>query len=113
MSKTARETVKNSKLDTWYDKVFVRNLIKEVQKVDPEVGAMIFPELNQIVFYWKRIIIHKVWMDEYNTEDLKLEDHKKKVADTIRYIKSGLINIHELQAGMVGFNKNKTGKLIT
>ena len=110
--KTARESFESSNVEAWYDKVFVKHLVKNIQDVDPGIGAFIFPEVKQIVFYWNKIILHKVWLDEHNTENTSIEEHKKTVADRIRYIKLGLLPIHELQQSAQGFNKNKTGKII-
>ena len=107
--RAAREV---KKLNTYRDKPFINSLVKAVQKVDPGIGAMIFPEIDEIVFYWMHIIIYKVWLDEYNTTKMTIENHVKAVTDTVKLIKSGAINIKPIQRSMEGFNKNKTGKIL-
>lgn len=100
------------KLNTYKDKPFIKALVKGVQKVDPGIGAMIFPEVDEVVFYWKNIIIYKVWLDEYNTTKMTIEGHVKAVSTVVEMIKTGALNITPVQRSMKGFNKNKTGKLL-
>jgi hypothetical protein len=115
----AREQAK--KLDTFYDKVFVKRVVKAIQDVDPGIGAVIFPtstasenSVAQIIFYWKNIILHKIWLDEKNiaSAEASIAEHQKTVRDRIRMIRLGMIDIRPLQKAVRGFNKKKTGKFL-
>lgn len=94
----ASERIKQKKIETWYDRVFVKHLVKRIQDVDPDIGAIIYPETKIIVFLWRKIIVHKVILDEYNTEEKKIEQHVKEVEDRMRILKLGIIPVTSMRA---------------
>lgn len=89
--KTARETIADSTVELWYDKLFVKHLVKKIQDLDVNIGAVIYPELKTIVFLWNKIIIHKAILDEHNTEDTTLDTHVKQAQTKLSLLKSGFI----------------------
>lgn len=96
----------------YYDKLFVKHLVKECQRLDPSVGAVFFPETKQVVFYWNRLIVGKIMLDERNL-GIQPKEHAKKIHDTIRYVKAGLIPVNEIRPRSAGFNRMRTGKILT
>ena len=88
----------------WIDRPFIRSVVKQVQAVDPDIGAFLYPETKQIIFFWKRVIVHKIILNEFNTETLKIEDHVKKVRTVVNGIKMGLIPIYEVKKGVANIN---------
>lgn len=94
--KLGRDLIKESGVDVWYDKVFVRHLVKKIQDIDPDIGAVLFPESKLVVFFWKRIIIHKVLLNEDQTENLSIDWHVNEVKKVIKMLKLNLIPIRDL-----------------
>jgi hypothetical protein len=107
---SARETFQSKKQDTWMDKTFVRIIVREIQKIDSDIGAFLFPETKTLLFFYKKIIIYKLTLNELNTEEIDIASHVKKVRATLHLIKIGAIPLYDIVPRMVGFNKNKTGK---
>lgn len=110
---SAREMMESKGIDTYEDRVFLRVLTKAVQKLNPDIGAVYFPNLKILVFYWHKVLIYKVIMDKYNTEDTKIEFHVKQIANTLKYLKAGLIPTRRLEDAVKGFNRFRTGRILT
>ena len=83
--------VDQKKLDVWYDRVFVRVLIKSIQKLDTDIWARVYPDTKLIVFFRRNIIFYKVLMTEENIDKTSIAEHVKKASKTLRVIKLGLI----------------------
>lgn len=101
---------KEKKLDTQTDKLFIEHLTKQVQRFEPEVGSFYFPHIKTLVFYWRKIIIHKLMLNELNIEQIPMKKHISDIQRTIRMIDMGLIPLQDLQRGVQGFNTKKTAK---
>jgi len=93
-----RDLIKEKKIDVWYDKVFVKHLVKKVQDIDPDIGAVLFPDQKLIVFFWKRIIIYKILMTKEQTNDLTIDYHLDKIRNVIRLLKLNLIPVKTLNS---------------
>ena len=106
--KSSREVVEEKQPEVWYDRAFVRALQKSLAKHLPEVGAMIFEEQKIIVFFYRRVIIHKILLDEFNTQDV--ERHVNLMRKIVTRIKLGAINIKPLVQPRL--NERKTGKAL-
>jgi hypothetical protein len=92
-----RDLIKKNKIDVWYDKVFVRHIVKKIQSVDPNIGAVLYPDQKLIVFFYKRIIIYKILMNEEQTEKFPLNYHIEQIKKIIRLLKLNMIPIRELK----------------
>jgi len=92
-----RDLIKENKVDVWYDKVFVRHLIRKVQDIDPDIGAVLYLDQKLIVFFYKRIIIYKILMNEEQTEKIPLEYHLEQIRKIIKLLKLNLIPIRVLK----------------
>ena len=108
----SRETVESKKLDVWYDKPFVRAIVKEAMKLSPNLAAMMFAEQKMVIFLYKRVIVYKVLLDKYNTEGVSIEDHIKKLKNVMKMVDLNLVPIRRLQTDAAGLNKNKTGIIL-
>jgi len=95
--KLSRDFFKEKKINTWYDKIWVKYLVKEIQKVDNEIGAFIFPNIKTIAFWYKNIIIYKILLNEENVDKIKIAEHKKKVEQVVRLLKLNLIPLKDLK----------------
>ena len=93
-----RDLIKEKKVDVWYDKVFVRHIVRKVQDIDPDIGAVLFPDQKMIVFFWKRIIIYKILMNQDQTENLTIDYHLNRIKNIIRLLKLNLIPIKTLNS---------------
>lgn len=96
----SQEYINKRKGEFEYDKVFVKHLVKAIQKVDNGIGAIIYPHLKMVVFWLehegKNIIIHKVLLNKDNINDTTIQSHKEKVETAVRMIKLNLLPIKEL-----------------
>jgi hypothetical protein len=92
-----RDIIKENKVDTYRDKVFIRQLVKRVRNIDPDIGAIFYPESNLIVFFWRRVIIHKVLLNEDQIDNLGLEYHINHIQKVVQMLKLGLLPIKEIK----------------
>ncbi len=109
---TAREYVKDKNIDMWYDKIYVKHLIKEMQKLDSGIGAILYPETKIIIFLWDGIIVHKMLLNEYNQDTLNIKDHVEETRKIIHAMQSGIIpastmNSVRKQAAKLNLNLGK------
>lgn len=114
--KSARQYFQDKKHKTYYDKVFVKLLVKKVQKMNPEVGAFIFPDQLMLVFFYRKIIIDKIILNEENLERIPFENHVTRIKEIIKMLsenKIPLYDMQQLQAANKGFNSRKTGHIVT
>jgi hypothetical protein len=118
LGKLARDMVKEKNLDLQYDKIFVKNLVKGIQKLSPDIGAYIFPETKMVVFWMDtvmgNVIIYKVLLDKNNVNDITPEEHIKKVETIVRLLKLNMIPLKELNqaAREVKRTNFKLGRLL-
>lgn len=105
-SKLSRDYITGQ--DAWVDKPFVRALIKECQGVHESIGAHLYPHLKLIVFWYKGIIIHKVFMNEDQTENITIEEHRKAIERRIEIINMGLIPPADMMQMMKNSQNLKT-----
>ena len=84
------------KVDTYLDKTLARFLIKEFQKLSPDVWAVVYPEQGLVCFFYKRIIFHKVHMNVIDSQT-SIEFHVKQGATHLRALKLGLIPAKDLE----------------
>lgn len=92
------------KEDAWIDKPFIKVLVNKVQDLDSDIGAFLYPETKQIIFFWKKVIIDKVTLNEYNTDKVSMEEHIKRIRSVLKNLKSGLIPIYPIQKRVEGIN---------
>ncbi len=109
--KTAAEYMEDKKFDMYYDKVFVRHLIKQFQKLSPDLGAVFYPHTQQVLFWYNGLIVYKVRLDEYNTSETSLAKHYEKCKMALTMIDANPELRERLQAAMSRTNK-KIGKLL-
>jgi CheY-like chemotaxis protein len=86
----ARDSMKG--IDTYLDKPFLRVLVDEVQKLDSNIAAFIFPSTNILIFWRKGIVVYKIILDELNTTKITIEQHTSKVREVLRMLDLGLIS---------------------
>jgi hypothetical protein len=84
--------------ENWYDRVFVKNLVKRVQDLDPNIGAILYQDTMMIVFMFDGIILYKVVLNELNTEEISIEEHIKRITQPLRMLKLGLIPAKDLDS---------------
>jgi hypothetical protein len=94
--KLARDIIKN-KEDNWYDKVFVKYFVKKVQDLDPDVGAIVYPDTFQLVFVWKGVIIYKITLNKLNVEDISVDKHIEKLKSTLIMLRMGMVSATVMQ----------------
>jgi len=101
--KTSRELIEEKEaegLDLQYDKLFVKHLVKRIQKVSPDIGAFLYEKSKMIVFWMEtgvgNVIIYKVLLDKNNVNDITIEQHAKKVETIVRLLKLNMIPLKEL-----------------
>lgn len=98
--KLSREIIEAKGLDLQNDTVFIKHLVKEIQKISPEIGAWIYPKSHMVVFWMEtsagNVIIYKVLLDKNNVNDITPEQHAKKVEAIVRLLKLNMIPLKEL-----------------
>ena len=98
--KSSREYIEEKKDELEYDKTFVKHLVKAIQKISDDVGAIVYPGLKMVVFWthWegKNIVFYKVLLNKDNINDQTIEDHKKKAETAFRLIKLNMLPMREL-----------------
>ena len=96
----SRDMVSEKNLDLQYDKVFVKHLVKEIQKLSPEIGAYIFEKSKMVVFWMQtsagNVIIYKVLLDKNNVNDISPEEHAKRCETIVRLLKLNMVPLKEL-----------------
>ena len=85
---SAEETFQSKKVDTYYDKVFVRHLIHRFQGIDPEVGAVWYPHTQCVVFWWYGIILYKVMLTEHNVDEVSIQHHMDTFRMALQMVKT-------------------------
>jgi hypothetical protein len=85
------------KPELWYDKLFVKHIVKQVQKQLPEVGIIMYQDKMIMVFMYDNIILHKLYLDQYNTETMKIEDHIEQMKTRLNLLKKGFIPVSTLR----------------
>jgi len=80
-----------SKVDTYFDKPFVRAFIRKVQDIDPDIGAVIALDKKMLVFIRKGIIIYKVILDKENLENIPFEKHIENIRSIVNLLKTGFV----------------------
>jgi len=102
------------KAETYYDRVWIKHLIKEIQKLDSSVWAVIYKELKMIIFMTGKIMFYKVMMTENNMEKIKIQQHKERASQILRLLKLNLVPIKELSIAQRGSAKLNfdSGKII-
>lgn len=115
--KSSREYFEEKKkeLDPFYDKVYLKYFIRQVQKISPDIGAIYFPETYQLIFFYKNVIIYKIILNKNNIEDISVERHLKNIRNIYLMLKNNLIvvdKIPQLKNIKQNFNKRKTGKIL-
>jgi hypothetical protein len=107
---------KKNEVDAFYDKPFLRSFIRAVQKINPDIMAIYFPETYQLVFVYRWVIIYKIILNKTNLEDISVDLHLKNIRDIIRMLRNNILpskSVSALQQNMrKNFNKFKTGKLL-
>jgi hypothetical protein len=84
----AEEVFGSKKVETYYDRVFVRHLVKKFQRVDPQIGAQWYPHIQCVVFWYNGVIVYKVMLTEHNVDDVSIAKHIEKVTLAIRMLKT-------------------------
>jgi hypothetical protein len=79
---------KKKLVDTYYDKTFVRHLVKQFQKVEPQIGAQWYPHIQCVVFWYNGVIVYKVMLTEYNVDEVSIKSHIEKVTLAIQMLKT-------------------------
>ena len=87
----AADELKRKKIDTQLDKIFVKHIIKAIQSLDNNIGALYSVNTNTIFFMYGGIVIYTLIMNEYNVSDIKIEQHKETVRKRLEIIRSGTI----------------------
>ncbi|MEM5785014.1 MAG: hypothetical protein QW469_00545 [Candidatus Aenigmatarchaeota archaeon] len=87
--KTSRELI--AEIDTYYDKPFVKVLIKKIQDLDPDIGAVIALDKKLLVFIKNEMVIYKVILDKENMENIPMETHIERVKSVLNLLKSGFV----------------------
>jgi hypothetical protein len=93
----ASERIKNKGIDLWYDKPFVKILVKKVQELDPNIGVIMYPETKMVVFLRDKLIVYKLYLDEHNTTKVTIEQHIEKIKNMIDALDRGLIFVKSLK----------------
>jgi len=110
----SREMMANKRgMNVEFDPTFCKYLIREIQRLSPDIGAVIFKDTKQIVFFYKNIIIYKVLMNALNIEEIKISEHKEKVKTILKMLDLNMIPLKDLQncrKGIRGINL-KLGKI--
>jgi hypothetical protein len=97
MEELSKNLLKEKKIDLWYDKPFVKVLVNKAQKISPDVWAVIYPDIYTIVFLYKGIIVHKLYLDKFNTDSVDIDYHLEKIRSMVNSIKLGLLPISLLK----------------
>lgn len=112
---SARERFQQVRQDVFHDKPFLRAFIRAVQKINPDIIAVYFPETYQLVFLYKWVIIYKIILNKENIEDISVDLHLKNIRQIILMLKNNLLPakmINNIQQNTKSnFNKFKTGKV--
>jgi hypothetical protein len=108
---TAAETFASKKLDTQYDKVFVRHLVKNFSKLSPDLGAVFYPHTQTIAFWYNGFIIYKLLLDQFNLDATSMEEHLKRCWAALTYVKEHPEFQERCRIAMKMVNK-KSGKLL-
>ena len=85
--------------DTYKDKLYIKHLVKAIQKVDEDIGAFIYESTMTVVFFRNNIIIYKLKLDEYNTS-IPIEKHAEKVKNLCRLIDLNFIPLKQIQKNL-------------
>ncbi len=98
------------KIDAWLDKAFVKVLVKKVQALDPDIGAVLYPDTKLIVFIKGGIIIYKAILNEENTTNISIEQHVENIKKTLSALKSGLIPSYTIKQAKKQTARMRGGK---
>jgi len=85
--------------DTYKDKLYIKHLVKAIQKVDQDIGAFIYENTMTVVFFRNNIIIYKLKLDEFNTS-IPIEKHAEKVKTLCRMIDINMIPLKQLRKNL-------------
>lgn len=107
----AAETFQSKKLDTQYDAVFVRHLVRNFSKLSPDLGAVFYPHTQTIAFWYNGFIIYKLLLDEFNLDATSMEEHLKRCWAALSYVKEHPEFQERCRIAMKMVNK-KSGKLL-
>jgi hypothetical protein len=116
---SARETfeARKNELDVFHDKPFLRAFIRTVQKIDPDIIAIYFPETYQLIFVYHWVVIYKIILNKYNVEDISVDLHLKNIKNIVIMLKNNLLPARTLvpiqEKLKKNLNKKKTGKILT
>ncbi len=99
-----------NKIDAWLDKAFVRVLVKKVQALDPDIGAVLYPDTKLIVFIKGGLIVYKTILNEENTDSISIEQHVENVKNMLSALKSGLIPVYTIKEAKKQTSKMRGGK---
>jgi len=112
----SKELFDKAKMETFYDKPFIKSFVKAVQKIDSRITPFYFPNTYQLVFLYKKIIIYKIILNKTNLEDISVDLHLKNILNAVMMLRSNIIpskSVSLLQENVrKNFNKNRTGKLL-
>jgi hypothetical protein len=100
------------KLDTYFDRPFIKSLIKEIKKIDSSVWAVVYKELKMIIFLTGNIVFYKVMLTEQNIDQITIKQHRERAEKIFRLIKLNLVPIRELgqikkEAARLDFKKGE------
>jgi len=110
--KLSRDLLKEKHVDFYYDAVWVKHLIKAVQKLGTGVGALIYKELGMVIFFYKDTIFYKVMMNDLNENLIPIEMHQKRAGAVLRSLKEGKIATHILGQAQQNFKSLNTDNAI-
>ena len=111
-AKLSRDLLKEKHVDFYYDAIWVKHLIKAVQKLGSGVGALIYKELGMVIFFYNNTIFYKVMMNDLNENLIPIEIHAKRAGQVLKALKSGKISTHILGQAQEQFSKLNTDNAI-
>lgn len=82
--------------DTEEDKVFLRVFAKKVREIDEDVGLIYFPGVRTVVVHWKKVIVYKVILNEYNIGTVSLTHHINQIKKVVRLLKLGFLETRQV-----------------
>ena len=107
----AAETFQSKKMDTQYDKVFVRHIVRNFAKLCPDMGAVFYPLTQTIAFWYNGFIIYKLMLNEFNLDQTSMEEHLKRCWAALTYVKEHPEFQERMRIAVKLINK-KSGKLL-
>ncbi|MDE2233735.1 MAG: hypothetical protein KGJ90_06560 [Patescibacteria group bacterium] len=107
----ARELAERKKVDVYLDKLFIRQLVKEAQKISPDIGALVYTNTKLLVFLYRNIIIYNVQMDEYNLNEISIPRHAEQIRKIVKMIDLGMLKLRKINPFSMKNNKG-SGKIL-